>query len=442
MNSHKIITKGICLFIGFLFLSCSKSPKKIADWVEPISYISCEEENFHEFHKIGDIVVDKKIVLLGESKHGDGKTHEIKSCLINYLVEEKGFNTLAIEGMGFLDLQLINSPAMNGFLSSRYRKDWDWMNLWVQSIQQEKLLEVKQRNRLDFIGIESISFILLNTEFWEKFIKIYLSDSKSKERNDEILKRMQQIYRAMYNREIEAVSFEDIQFFQEQLGTIKSNIKVRPSRNKPKELTNEILVMAIENMITQSELFKKMYLIGTDEAIKEWVNIRDKQMAENFIWYKKRHENAKIIVWAANFHGAKKIRAIRYKKEKPIYYDDCVLFGEYLYNAFGNEVYSIAFTSSRGESARVLEENAKKINAPEGTLEQQLENKGIEYGFIDFSAIRQAHPELKNKKFESTMLGHDPKPGKWLNVFDGVFFIQKNERAVKRNLGSVKECKL
>lgn len=314
---------------------------------------------------------------------------------------------------------------------------------FVGSIQSEKkLIEIKQKNQLDFIGIESISFILLNTEFWGKHIKIYLSDLKSQERNNEILKRMQQIYRAMYNREIEAVSFEDIQFFQEQLGTIKSNNKVRPLRNKPKELTNEILVMAIENMITQSELFKKMYLIGTDEAIKEWVNIRDKQMAENFIWYKKRHENAKIIVWAANFHGAKKIRAVRYKKKKPTYYDDCVLFGEYLYNALGDEVYSIAFTSSRGESARVFEEKVEKIDAPEGTLEQQLENKEIEYGFIDFSAIRKAHPELKNKKFNSTMLGHDPKPGKWLNVFDGVFFIQKNERTVKRDVGSVNKCKL
>lgn len=170
----------------------------------------------------------------------------------------------------------------------------------------------------------------------------------------------------------------------------------------------------------------KYHLIGTYVAQNIAINIRDERMAKNLIWYKERHKNEKIIVWTANFHGAKKIREIKYKDEDPELYYDFILFGEHLHNAYGNNMYSIAFTSALGETLNPLGEKpmTKKIYAKKGSLEYALYNKGIEYGFLDFSAIRKSSPELKANVFNTHILGHDNKPGKWLNVFDGVFFLK------------------
>ena len=179
-------------------------------------------------------------------------------------------------------------------------------------------------------------------------------------------------------------------------------------------------------MVSLAKQFKYDNIIGTYSAQNIAINLRDEQMAKNLIWYKERHKDAKIIVWTANFHGAKKIRDIRYKEEEPDLYDDYILFGEHLYNEYGNNIYSIAFTSAKGETLNAYWEQTKttKIDAGKGTLENELYDKGIEYGFLDFSAIRNSSPRLKDEIFNTIILGHDNKPGKWLNVFDGVFFLK------------------
>src|SRR5690625_4848166 len=141
--------------------------------------------------------------------------------------------------------------------------------------------------------------------------------------------------------------------------------------------------MVIENIICEAEQLKHQ-VIGTYAAENIAINIRDKQMAKNLIWHKERNRNAKIIVWTANFQGAKKIREIRYKEDEPDLYNDFVLLGEHLHNAYGNDVYSIAFTAANGETSNAYweKEKTKKIDAANGTLEKELYDNGMEYGFL------------------------------------------------------------
>lgn len=122
--------KYLLFFTSFLLLSCNRSETKITDQI-----VSVNLNSEGAFEHIGTIVGNKEIVILGESEHGDGKTHEVKSRIINYLVEEKGFNTLAFEGTGFLDMQLVNSPIMDNFLPDKFRRNW--LNLWAQSNQKK-----------------------------------------------------------------------------------------------------------------------------------------------------------------------------------------------------------------------------------------------------------------------------------------------------------------
>lgn len=435
MILNKTTIRLIIILVGFLLFSCSRPQNKISNYIIPLNIDSNTDLDTKTFEKIGDIVEDKEIVILGESEHGDGKTHEMKSRLIKYLVEEKGFNTIALEGTSFSDLEILNTnTALDSLITKRFKNNW--LRWWGQSVQKQALIRTIKKNKINLVGVGSFSYLLshAHNHFWQKYFGPYLVDLHRKEA-DKIIKRLQKINQKTYILDTAKVSLTDIAFYKKHLKDIKENI---PNNNgifdtKEKAVFNRM----VENMISYADQVKYRKIIGTDEAISKWVNIRDKQMAQNLISYKKRNRNAKIIVWIANFHGAKKISAVRYKEYKNKMYDGYTLFGEHLYNAFKKKVYSIAFTSSRGETARIFEEKATVIDAPKGTLEQQLENKGIEYGFIDFSGIRQTNPSLKDKIFKSTILGHDPKPGKWLRVFDGVFFIQKNERAVKYDRSSI-----
>lgn len=64
-----------------------------------------------------------------------------------------------------------------------------------------------------------------------------------------------------------------------------------------------------------------------------------------------------------------------------------------------------------------------KINS----LEYYLDKQNSPFGYLDFNEIKMKDPKLKQTTFNSMLLGYDNKPGRWLDVFDGVFYIKKNE---------------
>jgi len=59
--------------------------------------ISPDETDFEDPAAFGKAVGDARIVFLGEQTHGDGATFLVKTRLIKYLHEEKGFDVLAFE---------------------------------------------------------------------------------------------------------------------------------------------------------------------------------------------------------------------------------------------------------------------------------------------------------------------------------------------------------
>ena len=83
------------LVVTALFSSCQEATieKKIASYMIPFEKV--DQASFEAIaHRIGD----SEIVILGESGHGDGKTYEVKAELVQYLMKEKGFNTLFRRG--------------------------------------------------------------------------------------------------------------------------------------------------------------------------------------------------------------------------------------------------------------------------------------------------------------------------------------------------------
>ena len=184
-----------------------------------------------------------------------------------------------------------------------------------------------------------------------------------------------------------------------------------------------ILDMAIDNALA----FSGQVRLGFTEwdAINEGINIRDRQMAKNVKWYLNHFPDRKVIIWTANFHGAKKIDQIVYGKEpEPDLYKKFVLLGEHLEKTFPDQVYSLAFTSGGGSTGFFYANDSTAIVPDSTSMEFQLSQRGMEHGFCDLSQKK----DLGDTGFNSIIFG-DCKPGKWARAFDGIFYLKENHKA-------------
>src|SRR5690606_36240196 len=150
------IMKKIFFFNLFLLLSCNTTlEKKIADNASNIEN-AVETKNFQFIDKI---LSNKDIVILGEASHGDGKTFEVKSDLVKYLVEQKGYNTIAFEARDFLEMEYINGRiSLDSLIDSNVKNNWvrNW-SPWGPARQIQTLIDVIEENPLKFIGLETYS---------------------------------------------------------------------------------------------------------------------------------------------------------------------------------------------------------------------------------------------------------------------------------------------
>lgn len=141
----------------------------------------------------------------------------------------------------------------------------------------------------------------------------------------------------------------------------------------------------------------------------EYLNVRDSSMAENALWLiKERYPNKKIIVWAHNVHLS------RYERSK-FYY-----MGSGLYNALGDEMYSIGFTAYEGAGKYAVNNIEHVKKSTKNSLEDWMYKKKYKTSFTDLK-------ELKKKDVSFTMDGlfHSQHLKlKWADVFDGIIYIQ------------------
>lgn len=392
--------------------------------------IELESENGipNDFSKLDKYIENKEIILLGESAHGEGKTFEVKTQIVKYLIEEKGFNTVAFEGMDFLQMEYINGRSiLKNNLVNNFESEWynSW-NPWNRAKQLIPFENFIKNKNISFVGIEPYENLtaLINIDF----IKIELEKSNWVLINKNEWIKLSTLFDKLIKEE-KLFSQDEFDYFTLQLEKIiKDNETIYFNDNFFKQM--------LENLITHMKLeFNPKTFSNEDEELSFRVMIRDNQMARNLIYFKERNPNAKIIVWLANFHGATNLREVTFANGNPEMYSKFTVFGEYLKNKYHKKVYSIATTSSKGFSKMPYNiESIKEteIIAPKESLEFELDKRKIAFGFIDFNEVYKNNSEKNAEIFNSIMLGHTNQSGKWLRVFDGLLYIRENEIATPR----------
>ncbi|WP_181452362.1 erythromycin esterase family protein [Flavobacterium aquaticum] len=383
-----------------------------------------------DFKKLDKFIENKEIILLGEAAHGEGKTFEAKTQIVKYLVEVKGFNTIALEGMDFLEMEFINGRhILKDNLVDDFETEWyNYWNPWHPAKQLIPFENFIKKEKLSFVGIEPYNRI--NTMINIDFIKTELAKSKWANLNNEKWSELAPIFDKINNSQKNKLTIEEFEYFTSHLQKIidqKETILFH----------DDFFLQMLENLIIHVNIKMNPKIFDNeDDQLAYEVNQRDLQMARNLIHFKERNPNAKIIVWLANFHGAINIKEVAFAASDSNIYKKLTLFGEHIKNKYSDKVYSIATTSSEGFSKMPYNiESIKetKIISPETSLEFELSKKNINFGFIDLNDFKQKNPKKANTVFNSIMLGHVNQEGKWLNVFDGLLYIKKNDIAIPKD---------
>ena len=402
---------ALLLMAGGIFVSCSTQPaeKQIAD----LFMVFSDEST--GFEQIKNAVKDKRIVILGEAGHADGRTFEIKSELIEYLNADNEFDVV-LEGMGFLDGAVLQGILPPLCIDSNYLNVANaWNPLWSQTKEASSLVEAMRSGKVRYWGMDC------NPSLSDYFLIPYLlasSPSVSNVLGGSTFDSLMAIHDRMMGMDT-TLTHNELDYFDSKMSQAQKALEEENDLEK-----KAILNMAIDNALA----FSGQVRLGFTEwdAQNEGINIRDRQMAENVTWYLNHFPERKVIIWTANFHGAKQINQINYGKEPdPDLYNKYVLCGEHLEKAFPGQLYSLAFTSGGGSEGYFYATDSTAIVPDSTSMEFQLRQRCMEYGFCDLSQRK----DWTDMAFNSIILGYDCKPGKWAQVFDGVFYLKENHKA-------------
>lgn len=142
-----------------------KPINKLNEVTNEVLSIDALDTNYNDLHFLSESFKNKKIIILGESGHGDGSTFQAKTRIIKYLHEYLGFNTVAFEGGGFFEMYYAKLNIDKGAeFKPELRRSW--YHLWSKSEQTQELLNYLEKNQsLEFVGIENQA----GNEYWPSF---------------------------------------------------------------------------------------------------------------------------------------------------------------------------------------------------------------------------------------------------------------------------------
>ena len=133
-----------------LFISCETktNEQQVAD-----KFLAFSDEQA-SFEPIKTAVKDKRIVILGEAGHADGKTFEIKSKLIEFLNANNEYDVV-LEGMGFLDGAVLQGVLPPLCIDSNYLDVANaWYGLWSQTKEAAPLVEAMRSGKVRYWGMD------------------------------------------------------------------------------------------------------------------------------------------------------------------------------------------------------------------------------------------------------------------------------------------------
>ena len=261
--------------------------------------------NDASLNKIVEAIVDAKIVMIGEASHGTSEFYMIRAELSKKLIEQKGFQLIAVEG-DWPSAQAVNRYVKDYNVEDGNIKDvlmkafhrwptWMWANEEVATFTEWlKEINKNREQKVGFYGIDLYSLF----ESIDEVLK-FLSNNPQHQVDLEHAKKAFTCFEP-YNRMPEHYALSTAHFSNECISEVA--ILLHSLRNHEEHYSSkqeEDLNVVMNALVAKNAeaYYREMMSDG-----KSW-NTRDYHMVEAIHELRNYYgEETKIIVWEHNTH--------------------------------------------------------------------------------------------------------------------------------------------
>ncbi len=374
-------------------------------------------ENFTDLQnfKIAD---ETRIIGLGEGTHGTSEYFRMKTRLIKYLVQNKGYTVIGFEAF-LLECEAINQYILTGEGDPKQALKglmfWCWNTKEVlELIEWLKTYNQTAKKKVKFVGIDG-QFSLSALPTLKKI---------TQEIDENLLKEISPYFATFekFNQGFTYKPYNEIYKDSIDLAIIET-----------KKL-NEVLA-AKENSLFQKEDREKVFRLLESAKIlyqqmmctKDFSNSRDVYYAENTSWFiDKKYPNEKIVLWVHNWHIAR-----NEENRKSM--------GFYLSEKYKDKYIPVGFASKEGTYTARGDKGIKQDNpafkAENNSIENYLSQLNVPVQMLDLRPFRKepkTFSYLNNGVFIRE-IGSDVEKGnqfRFLDVtriFDYIIYFDKTK---------------
>ncbi len=266
--------------------------------------------NSPDLIQLSEWVGDSQFVLLGDSTHGTREFYQIRAKISQYLIENKGFNTVILEANwpgGYRvnqyihgKLEIDETKALSGF---RTKYPWVWRNHstaeFIRWLRGYNLKKKASQTQISFYGMDLFSLYpsLANVV---KYLKTYnLEATKIAQAAHQCFKQHQSNPNIYGYNSIEKPQLSCKKQASMLLGLFDSLELADPSRNK-----NDAFFNARMNAkaLAAAEYYAR--LVAQENIAGSW-NQREnfmKTIINDILHYQHHKKSSKVIIWAHNSH--------------------------------------------------------------------------------------------------------------------------------------------
>lgn len=346
----------------------------------------------------------KPIVLLGENSHGDGATLALKSQLVAKLVTDCDFDAVFFEASMYDFLEIERKKAAGqtvsreevsaamGWIRSRYQETQSLVNFLSAPVQEGIFLGGLD----DQLGARGATYGL------EQLPHDLVSTLPSQERS-----ACAKLFRQRIWYDFPATA---------PYSQGHKNEILRCLANSEKGLSNSPRLgpkhPGLPGMLASFRRAIERDFAARDTHVPQ----RDLSMFKNFNWLKTQFTtDRKIIVWSANSHIARSSATLSE-------FSGAKNLGTYLNDAYGDDLFSLAFSAAGGTYRFSRQENHAIESANPNSLEAiALSGHGGQVAYIDNEALRKVGER------EGSLFHHKSSRRNWSALFDAiVVFAQEH----------------
>ena len=438
MIKLKIKIYLLFLFTSSFIFSDNKGSKVdcLVKKVNVINSISPVNEDFSDLMFLKPILEDKRIVFLGENTHYDGSSEIAQVRMIKFLQKEMGYDFLLLEsGFTEVDRAYRDIVSKNDSVTGVFcwlTNFFGW-NITTDDWYLSKYIEntINENKPLKLGGIDINEGSIYSNNFFSEIESIFEKNvenySNSETENAFIdFSQKGRLKKVIGNNLLDKTkSFREL----EKLRSSSIILIEKLEEIKGREVDGDTKTrMSFYQRGIRSRWglidweFNRSDLDFEQRFNFEWTKIRDKYMAENLEWFLETYPNEKFIVTASSFHVGRNFSSL---KSRPKELGNSVPMGEFIWNKYGCQMYSISFIRYSGSIGEMDSPSHRSYEVLKPAKNKSLEGKlnllNQEYLFLDFDSTNNCC----NKPFFMFPTFSSPIKADWTQNYDAVFFIKE-----------------